>query len=100
MVDDGLKLYLQAFTGLQFVNVSSTSESYNKKDYSPHYKSAYTASSLILGGGFGGEYSMGAKWNIFGDLNLNLPVLNVGVIKVDVNVPPAIKFTLGTRFLF
>ena len=99
-MDDGFKIYMQAFAGLQFVNVSSTSKSYNKQDYTPQYAPTYTASTLILGGGIGGEYSLGAQLNVFGNMNLNLPVYNVGVIKVDVDAPTAMKFNLGKKFRF
>lgn len=100
LVDDGFRLYLQAFAGIQFLNVSSTSESYDKLNYTPQYKEAYTASVLIFGGGFGSEYSMGSKLNVFADMNLNHPVWNVGAIKVDADIPIAMKLTLGTKFLF
>lgn len=100
LTDDGFRLYMQAFAGVQFLNVSSTSESYNEKFYTPQYEPAYTCTALLFGGGFGGEYTIGSKLNIFGDMNLNLPVFNVGVIKVDVEIPTAMKFTLGTKFLF
>ena len=100
LLDDGFRLYLQACAGVQFLNVSSTSERYNKLDYTPQYDEAYTATSLIFGGGFGGEYSMGTKLNIFGDINLNLPVWNVGKIKVDAEIPMVMKVALGTKFLF
>ncbi|MGZ4056828.1 MAG: hypothetical protein ACXVPU_04520 [Bacteroidia bacterium] len=98
--EDGFKLYFHACAGILAFKGSSTSSGYDPALYSTAFEPTSTALGFTIGGGFGAEYSIQSKVNIFLEGDLNIPANNVNGQDVEVEIPISLQAVVGVRFHF
>lgn len=98
--EEGFKLYFQAHAGLLLFSGKSTSSGFDPNLYYATYEPTSTAYGFTIGGGFGGEYCIAEKINIFLEGNLLIPANNVNGEEVEVQIPISFQSVVGVRFHF
>ena len=98
--DEGFKIYMQAAAGVLLFKGSSVASGYDSELYYTTIEPESTATGFTIGGGFGGEYSLASKLNIFAEANMNVPANQANGEAIEVEIPFSAQMLIGARFHF